>query len=388
MSFFKKVGGFLGDLGKSAASSIVGAAIDTGASSISANQQFKHQMQLQEQQQEYNTEMWNKENEYNSPSNQIARLREAGVNPMIALSGGSLSNVASSASSALGSASTPVPTSSGSSIGSSFIQQQMMNDQLETLRASRKKIEEETKAQMLDNYVKAETQAERVNIGKQAARQAKNLADKTYEEMIWQQGQNDILGATFQQKISQEEIRTNTMKIEKALKQKELNYKERQLGAALAETWSRVSLNYKVGQASLEQAKAAIINAVANSNFLHSKQAYQDMVNSSVKAHGAIYETELGKAKLKDWLNSNQGERELRNALAVGAEKGFLEFLGSTADNWLGTTSYSRSETTRYNYTKKGKVSSKTTTTTGKGTSSKHSSKTRLAPKLRPGRRG
>lgn len=387
MGFLKSVGGFLGNLGKSALSSITGAAIDTGASAISANQQFKHQMQLQEQQQEYNTEMWNKENEYNSPANQISRLREAGVNPMIALSGGSLSNVASSASSALGSASTPVPTSSGSSIGSTFIQQQMMNDQLETLRASRKKIEEETKAQMLDNYVKAETQAERVNIGKQAARQAKNLADKTYEEMIWQQGQNDILDGTLQQKISQEEIRTNTMKIEKALKQKDLNYKEQQLAAALAETWSRVSLNYKAGQASLEQAKAAIINAVANSSSLHSKTAYQDMVNGSVKAHGAIYETELGKAKLKDWLNSNQGERELRNALAVGAEKGLLEFAGSTIDNWLGTTSYTRSETTKYNYTKKGKVSSKTTTATGKGTISKHSSKTRRPPKLRPGRR-
>lgn len=37
---------------------------------------------------DYNTEMWNKTNEYNSASNQVKRLREAGLNPAIMMSGG------------------------------------------------------------------------------------------------------------------------------------------------------------------------------------------------------------------------------------------------------------------------------------------------------------
>lgn len=393
MGFFSKVGSFLGNLGKSAVSSLTGAAIDTGAKAISANQQFKQQMQLQQQQQEYNTEMWNKQNEYNSPTNQIARLNEAGINPQIALSGGGLQNVGATSTTPGGASfSASSPTSSGAAMNSSFIQQQQMNEQLENLKAQRENINAKTAEQLLDNYVKAQTQAERVDIGKQAARNAKNMADLTYEKMIWQQGQNDLFDATYQQKISQEEIKTNTMMLERAIKQKDLDYKEKQLAAALAETWARVSLNYKVGQASLDQAKAAVLNALANSKYLKAKTNYQHMVNGSIKTHGAYYETELGKAKLKDWLNSQQGERELRNALAVGGERGFFEFLGTTADNWLGTMSYKndRTETTKYNYNKKGQVSSKTTTSSGKGNSSstKTSTRRRRAPKLRPGRRG
>lgn len=40
---------------------------------------------------EQNLEMWNKSNEYNKPVNQMARLREAGINPMLAMGGGNVS---------------------------------------------------------------------------------------------------------------------------------------------------------------------------------------------------------------------------------------------------------------------------------------------------------
>lgn len=54
---------------------------------------------------DYNTEMWNKTNEYNSASNQAKRLREAGLNPALMMSGGT-AGMAQGAS-----------TPSGSSVG-------------------------------------------------------------------------------------------------------------------------------------------------------------------------------------------------------------------------------------------------------------------------------
>lgn len=54
---------------------------------------------------DYNTEMWNKTNEYNSATNQAKRLREAGLNPALMMSGGA-AGMAQGAS-----------TPSGSSVG-------------------------------------------------------------------------------------------------------------------------------------------------------------------------------------------------------------------------------------------------------------------------------
>ena len=59
----------------------------------SANQS---NMELAKYQYEKNLEMWNRQNEYNTPAAQVARLREANLNPVLAMSGG-VTNQASSA---------------------------------------------------------------------------------------------------------------------------------------------------------------------------------------------------------------------------------------------------------------------------------------------------
>lgn len=46
-----------------------------------AREQQAHELALQKQQQEWNVEMWNMQNEYNTPANQMARYQEAGLNP-------------------------------------------------------------------------------------------------------------------------------------------------------------------------------------------------------------------------------------------------------------------------------------------------------------------
>lgn len=61
------------------------------------NKTYKQQQQAMNAQNAYNTQMWNAQNEYNSPTAQLARMREAGidVNPTsYALGTGNLSNTA------------------------------------------------------------------------------------------------------------------------------------------------------------------------------------------------------------------------------------------------------------------------------------------------------
>lgn len=82
MGFFSGFGSFLNDL--------------TGISS-QQNNTYKQQIASMQAQNAYNSSMWQKQNEYNSPSAQLARMREAGIdiNPTsYALGTGNLSNTA------------------------------------------------------------------------------------------------------------------------------------------------------------------------------------------------------------------------------------------------------------------------------------------------------
>ena len=47
-----------------------------------AQQQMEWNEAMMDKQNEWSLDMWNKTNEYNAPSSQLARLREAGLNPL------------------------------------------------------------------------------------------------------------------------------------------------------------------------------------------------------------------------------------------------------------------------------------------------------------------
>ena len=57
------------------------ASIGAAAQMAGTAMEIQAQEDLAESTREWNEKMWNKTNEYNSPSAQLARLREAGLNP-------------------------------------------------------------------------------------------------------------------------------------------------------------------------------------------------------------------------------------------------------------------------------------------------------------------
>ena len=56
---------------------------------------YRYQSRLAEQQNKYNLEMWNLQNEYNSPQAQMKRFEEAGLNPMLIYNQGNSGNASS-----------------------------------------------------------------------------------------------------------------------------------------------------------------------------------------------------------------------------------------------------------------------------------------------------
>ena len=76
---------------------ILGLAGSVLGSTLAARSQKKaneKNLELARLQNQWNIEQWQRENDYNTPRNQMARLRDAGVNPNLAYANGAPVNVA------------------------------------------------------------------------------------------------------------------------------------------------------------------------------------------------------------------------------------------------------------------------------------------------------
>lgn len=102
MSLFGNIGNWLWNVGKGVASSFGfdtssfenDEAMNFQAKQAHMNRDFQERM-LQKQM-DYQTEMWNKNNQYNSAKSQMDRYRDAGLNPYLMMTGGASAGVASS----------------------------------------------------------------------------------------------------------------------------------------------------------------------------------------------------------------------------------------------------------------------------------------------------
>lgn len=135
---------------------------------------------------------YNMQNDYNSPVNQIARLRSAGINPNLAYANGSLNNVGASVPSVspADTASAPsgsVSVSSGSlgSIGSNFVQMYQMGEQNKAIKAQVDKIQKEGQKLSFDNLVRSYTwldEAHSLQHSYRANHTLEDLADEVLEQ--------------------------------------------------------------------------------------------------------------------------------------------------------------------------------------------------------------
>lgn len=174
MGFWKKFGGSVINAGSSLIGSIAGAIgqnrvvnkqIEAQKRENQLNREYN--LMLARQQNQWNLEQWQRENDYNSPTSQMARLRQAGLNPDLMYGQGTTGNSAGSPEMTSGAPSEPTDMSamlSKRSFGQTMQQildkeqQRRMNEaQIEAIKANTKKTEEETTGVSLDNLIKEGT---------------------------------------------------------------------------------------------------------------------------------------------------------------------------------------------------------------------------------------
>lgn len=138
---------YLGAAGISAGGSLLGSLLGIGNqnSVIKAQQRMQREaMQWQTGErvatQQYNTDMWNKQNEYNTASAQRQRLEDAGLNPYLMMSGGDAGSASSVTGSYTGAPSSPnyQAYDIGGNVQSAFRQ---IGDQLYNMQLNRSQVD-------------------------------------------------------------------------------------------------------------------------------------------------------------------------------------------------------------------------------------------------------
>lgn len=108
----------LGAAAITAGAGLIGNIFGAFKQSDDAEKNREWQEKMAAQQNQWNIEQWQRENEYNDPSAQMARLKKAGINPNLAYSNGNIQNVAAHSPNMVGAAGTPVSTNYGAFIPS------------------------------------------------------------------------------------------------------------------------------------------------------------------------------------------------------------------------------------------------------------------------------
>lgn len=202
--------GFSNFINSSAGSAAFGSVGNIIGSYLGASNQWKYQQRqnawserMMQQQNAWNQQnaatayqrqvaFYNMQNDYNSPVNQIARLRSAGINPNLAYANGALNNVgvttpsvapAEAASASSGSAS--VSPGSLGNIGSNFVQMYQMGEQNKALKAQVDKIQKEGIKLDFDNRIRSMTwldEAHSLQHSFRAKHTLEDIADEVLEQ--------------------------------------------------------------------------------------------------------------------------------------------------------------------------------------------------------------
>lgn len=303
---------------------------------FSAHQNYKYTKRLQDAQNAYNTQMWERTNEYNTPVNQVKRLKDAGINPALSESSGGLNTPAQGVQ-----GSSPSEFTGFNNIskpGSDFINgmQSVAAYDLTTKEVEGKGLDNQDK--FLELYIKQKTAADRIRAVKGNADQMEALAKKTLSEYESVSLQNDTWRKTQNDMIEQAHIQTETMKYEAEIKRMDIDTYQKRFLLDVSSSIAEIRLKYKQGKLAESEAKAAIINACANAknadtnrmnadtnrmvgvaqaNNYAASTEYQRGVNASAKHHGYWYETGAANFKANDKQVQVAAENSLR---AVGSQ--------------------------------------------------------------------
>lgn len=198
--FLKKFGGSLLNAGSSLIGSIAGSIGQNRniAKQIKAQQEEnqknrEYNLMLARQQNQWNLEQWQRQNDYNSPTSQMARLRQAGLNPDLMYGQGTTGNSVSSPAMTSGAPSEPNDMSamlSRRSFGQTMQQilnqeqQRRMNEaQIEAIKATAREKNTNANATEIESAIAQAREGREVQLFGFTLRNTQLLGDKTDAEI-------------------------------------------------------------------------------------------------------------------------------------------------------------------------------------------------------------
>lgn len=172
---------------------------------IMQHQQNQWNAQQMAQQNQWNIEQWRRETEYNSPVNQMARLRAAGINPALAFTQGGLVNeaAASPAMQASQGKAPQVDTSSMVGLAGLDLQSKLIDAQSDLAKAQAENIiaKQPKELKMLDATIDQLSSSARYN--EQLVEQSKSYTKVLGEEYQKCFIENEYLAQTLDSRVKQ-----------------------------------------------------------------------------------------------------------------------------------------------------------------------------------------
>ena len=179
--FGKSLINYASGLAKSAGTALVGNSINSIFENAMMNRQYELNEQAAQNAHQRQLDFWNKQNQYNTPSAQMARLRSAGLNPAM-LNGnvvnqaGSLSSVPS-ASVSKGSSGSQMTPSDVLALAQQKLSTKMLEKQIEAQDIANKRAERENRFEDETYQTKVNTLSETLNSLRLSNASAQRIAD-------------------------------------------------------------------------------------------------------------------------------------------------------------------------------------------------------------------
>lgn len=302
----------------------IGSAITAGASLLggffnknSISSTNKTNLQINRENQKWNEKMmdkqnawnlaqWNRENDYNSASQQVARLRAAGLNPYLMMQNGSAGSAQSLTSASPGSASmsntaSPVDYSAAAAGVSSAVSQ-YYNNQLMAANV-RKAIADALGQEKQNTWLDARLQAEIENI-KQNTRSSAAQAEWTKFQKFQGQtllsgllAQQDLQNSSIAESIANQRASTNYISIQAALESANLNWLDAKNTAEVANYAAQTYAAEQSGKLSKAQADLAVQNKLESIARTTGIKLNNKLLNSQIKFLVSKASWEANKAK-------------------------------------------------------------------------------------------
>lgn len=209
---------------------------------------------MMQKQMDYNTDMWNKMNEYNDPSNQVARLKKAGINPALALS-----NITTGSASSASSPSLPSPSQAAvqpsrfdfNGIGQSLQNAYLLQAQIEQMNAETRLIGNQA------DWYSAKAQSDLA----EAYERTKNLKLKnTFEDATMSVRKNQVSADYYNALRYGQSLEQNIYNAARQgiLMDKQIAKYDAETNARIADLVASATLKMAQGQLSKEQLKSQI----------------------------------------------------------------------------------------------------------------------------------